>query len=46
MYIVGDKSRNLVDFGLKFKVKFDTLPVKPYGHDIDYNFYPITFQTS
>ena len=40
----GQRSRSTLALCTKVKVNFGTLYIKPYGHDSDYSFCPITFK--
>ena len=42
MYVVNDERRNPIDFGSK--VNLGTLCIKPFGHNTDYSFSPITLK--
>ena len=44
MYVVNEERRNRIDFGSKVKVIFGTLCIKPFGHNTDDSFSPITLK--
>ena len=44
MYVVNEERRNPIDFWSKVKVILGTLCIKPFGHNTDYNFSPITLK--
>ena len=44
MYVVNEERRNPIDFGSKVKVILGTLCIKPFGHNTDYSFSPITLK--
>ena len=44
MYVVNEERWYPIDLGSKVKVILGTLCIKPFGHNTDYSFSPITFK--